>query len=45
MTFIYLSRIYICDQIMCVSNANNLETNHNALIDTVKEAGADILPK
>ena len=27
MTFIYLSCIYICDQIMCVSNANNLEIN------------------
>ena len=35
----------ICTLKLSTSNATNLETINNALIDTVKEAGADILPK
>ena len=35
----------ICTLKLSTGNATNLETKNNALIDTVKEAGADILPK
>ena len=35
----------ICTLKVSIGNATNLETKNNALIDTVKEAGADILPK
>ena len=30
---------------LSTSSATNLETNHNILIDTIKEASTDILPK
>ena len=34
-----------CTLKLSTSNATNLETKHNPVIDTVKEASADILPK